>query len=52
MRESNYWLRLLTATDQSMKLNHEELKYLVNESDELKKILGSIVSKSKLNNEH
>lgn len=52
MRESNYWLRLLQATDQSNKLNQEELKFLVNESDELKKILGSIVSKSKLNNEH
>jgi len=52
MRESNYWLRLLTATDQSIKLNQEELKYLENESEELKKILGSIVSKSKLNNEH
>ena len=41
MRESNYWLRLLAATDQSNKLNLEELK----------KILGS-VTKSKLNNEH
>jgi len=52
MRESNYWLRLLVATDLSNKLNQEELKYLENESEELKKILGSIVSKSKLNNEH
>ena len=51
MRESNYWLRLLAATDQSNKLNQEELKYLENESKELKKILGSIVTKSKLNNE-
>ncbi len=52
MRESNYWLRLIQATDQSNKLNQEELKYLINESEELKKILGSIVSKSKLSNEH
>ncbi|MBV5312256.1 MAG: four helix bundle protein [Prolixibacteraceae bacterium] len=52
MRESNYWLRLLAATDQSNMLNQDELKYLENESEELKKILGSIVSKSKLNNEH
>lgn len=52
MRESNYWLRLLAATDLSNKFNQEELKYLENESEELKKILGSIVSKSKLNNEH
>jgi four helix bundle protein len=52
MRESNYWLRLLAATDQSGKLNQEELKYLEAESEELKKILGSIVSKSKLNGEN
>jgi hypothetical protein len=52
MRESNYWLRLLVATDPTNKLNQEELKYLENESEELKKILGSIVSKSKLKNEH
>ncbi len=51
LRESNYWLRLLAATDQSGKLNREELKYLEAESEELKKILGSIVSKSKLNSE-
>lgn len=51
IRESNYWLRLLNATDTNKKLNQEELDYLVNESEELKKILGSIVSKSKLNTE-
>lgn len=51
MRESNYWLRLLVATDSKKILNHEELKFLVGESEELKKILGSIVSKSKLNRE-
>ena len=52
MRESNYWLRLLISTDQSGKLNQEELKYLEDESEELKKILGSIVSKSKLNTQN
>ena len=52
MRESNYWLRLLIATDQSNKLNQEELKFLENESEQLKKILGSIVTKLKLNNDH
>ena len=51
IRESNYWLRLLNATDTTKKLNQEELDFLVNESEELKKILGSIVSKSKLNTE-
>jgi four helix bundle protein len=40
LRESNYWLRLLAATDQSGKLNREELKYLEAESEELKKYLG------------
>lgn len=52
MRESNYWLRLLIATDSTKILNHEELKYLVDESEELKKIIRSIVSKSKLNRDH
>lgn len=52
MRESNYWLRLLIATDHSNKLNQEELKFLENESEELKKILGSIVTKLKLNHDH
>ncbi len=52
IRESNYWLRLIKATDQGGNLNQEELDYLVNESEELKKILGSIVTKSKLNAEN
>ena len=47
MRESNYWLRLLIATDPSNQLNMEELRLLETESEELKKILGSIVSKTK-----
>jgi len=41
MRESNYWLRILKAIDNS----DDELNFLINESDELKKILGSISSK-------
>lgn len=42
MRESNYWLRIL----HSLKLGDKSLaKELVNESEELKKILGSISSK-------
>lgn len=52
MRESNYWFRLLIATDQSNKLNQVELKLLEDESEELKKILGSIISKTKLNCDH
>jgi len=42
MREANYWLRIIngiTRTD-------DELILLINESEELKKILGAIYSKS------
>lgn len=47
MRESNYWLRLIKTI--SIDLDKEKLNYLINESAELKLILGSIVSKSKRN---
>lgn len=45
MRESNYWLRVINAilTD---KKSTVQLNYLITESDELKKILGSIVNKT------
>ncbi len=45
MRESNYWLRLIKATIEDIK-EIDELNWLINESGELKKILGSIVQKS------
>jgi four helix bundle protein len=41
MRETNYWLRII----KSLKRKDEELIYLINESKELKNILGSITSK-------
>lgn len=41
MRESNYWLRIMKEIDQDSK----ELNQLVNESEELKKILGAITNK-------
>ncbi len=41
MREANYWLKIIEAID---KLD-EELDFLIQESEELKKILGSISSK-------
>jgi len=41
MRESNYWLKIFKALDIGDK---ETGKYLVNESGELKRILGSISS--------
>jgi len=43
MRETNYWLRIIIEINES----ESELKSLHSESIELKKILGSISSKSK-----
>ena len=43
MRESNYWLRITKRTVQN--INSKELDYLINESFELKNILGSIAQK-------
>ena len=45
MRESNYWLRIIKRTVKEV--NTDELEYLIKESAELKKILGSIVQKSR-----
>ena len=46
MRESNYWLRIL----KEIKTEDDEIVDLLNESLELKKILGSISSKSSKRN--
>ena len=43
MRESNYWLRLIIASD--IKCNTKSAEVLLNESRELKNILGSIIQK-------
>jgi four helix bundle protein len=45
MRESNYWLRIIKRT--VPEVNASDLAYLIKESTELKKILGSIVQKSR-----
>jgi four helix bundle protein len=45
MRESNYWLRIINKILNDIK-SIEEVNLLINESDELKKILGSIVTKT------
>lgn len=45
MRESNYWLRVSKATIQNSDLN-EQLNSLLDESEQLKKILGAIVVKT------
>lgn len=46
MRESSYWIRLLNAILHD-NLKNEELEWLLNESEELCKILGSIAQKSR-----
>lgn len=46
MRESNFWLRILNAVGN----NSTELNFLIVESNELKKILGSICAKVSKNN--
>ena len=45
-RESNYWLRLIERLEYQ-KINLTELTWLISESEELKKILGSISQKVK-----
>ena len=45
MRESIYWLRIIRAIKIA---SLDDTKYLINESEELRKILGKIVSKSKI----
>jgi len=47
MRESNYWIRII----REIKEMDDELNFLLKESIELKKILGSISSKSSKRNE-
>ena len=44
MRESNYWLRIIEGINNEQ---NTELHYLIQESKELKLILGSIVQKSR-----
>ena len=43
-RESHYWLRLMRA---SSLVSASRLDHLIDEADQLRKILGSIVSKSR-----
>ena len=45
MRESNYWLRIIQSINET-KIAENELNYLLNESKELKNILGAIVTKA------
>ncbi|MGD9928536.1 MAG: four helix bundle protein [Mangrovibacterium sp.] len=47
MRESNYWLRLIESIHEGNNIDVMELHFLQSESDELKKILASIIKKTK-----
>ncbi len=49
MRESNYWLRLIRATIDFEGELKNELSYLIDESAELKRILGRISSTTRNN---
>ena len=46
MRESNYWFKVIKGVLDEKKSN-DELEYLIQESEELKRILGSIASKTR-----
>jgi four helix bundle protein len=48
MRESNYWLRIIDEINESNTIKNE-LDWLINESKELKNILGAIVQKTRTN---
>ncbi len=48
MLESNYWLRIVNALHNAENKD-AELSWLIDESEELKKILGSIVQKTRKN---
>ena len=45
-RESNYWFRMINALEYET-IDSNELEWLINESEELKKILGSINQKTR-----
>ena len=49
MRESNYWLRIINSSFDLTPNQLSKLEFLIKESNELKKILGSIIVKSKKN---
>jgi four helix bundle protein len=46
MRESNYWLRILQEINNDSTIDNDLLIKLIRESNELNKILGTIVNKT------
>ena len=51
LQETNYWLKIIKGADLvNNDKNRDELSRLLQESDELTRIIGSILSKTKSNN--
>jgi len=51
LQETNYWLKIIKGADLlNNDKNRDELRRLLQESDELTRIIGSILSKTKSNN--
>jgi len=48
MREANYWLKVLNGVLENKSLKPELIE-LINESEEIKKILGTICRKANVN---
>ncbi|TAJ11474.1 four helix bundle protein [Marinilabiliaceae bacterium JC017] len=49
MRESNYWLRIIIATNEINEPLTRDIKLLIDESEQLKKILAKIIITAKTN---
>ena len=50
LQETNYWLKIIKGTDLlNNEKNNEALNRLLQESDELTRIIGAILSKTKVN---
>ncbi len=49
MRESNYWLQLINATLTFENELNGEIKYLIEESSQIKNVLGKIASSTRNN---
>ena len=51
MQETDYWLKIIKGADLlSQETSKEELAHLMDESDQLVRIIGAILAKTKANN--
>lgn len=51
MKESNYWFRIIKAIEEGGVLSRDSIDILIDESEQLEKILASIIVKAKRRNE-